>query len=97
MPAVLNYFGFPARGEATRVALAVGGNAFEDKRLTREEFEASSFKSLPVFQVYSNFTRFELIPRMLRQHTYIYMYVRRYYSRSLLIPSWQRLCLHTTE
>lgn len=92
MPAVLNYFGFPARGEATRVALAVGGNAFEDKRLTREEFEASSFKSLPVFQVYSNFTRILLIPRMLPQHTYIYIYVREtvlftFSSHSKLTPT----------
>ena len=51
MPAVLNYFGFPGRGEATRLALAVGGNAFEDKHLSREEFLASPFNNLPVFQV----------------------------------------------
>ncbi|CAN0537754.1 unnamed protein product, partial [Scytosiphon promiscuus] len=53
MPAVLNYFGLPGRGEATRVAFAVGGVDFEDKRLSFEEFGVSSFKSLPVFQVYT--------------------------------------------
>ncbi|CAN0341177.1 unnamed protein product, partial [Laminaria digitata] len=51
MPAVLNYFGIPARGEATRVALAVAGVDYEDKRMSFEEFGACEFKTLPVYQV----------------------------------------------
>ncbi|CAN0093857.1 unnamed protein product [Laminaria digitata] len=51
MPAVLNYFGIPARGEATRVALAVAGVDYEDKRMSFEEFGASEFKTVPVYQM----------------------------------------------
>nr|ABR09274.1 glutathione S-transferase 4 [Laminaria digitata] len=51
MPAVFNYFGIPARGEATRVALAVAGVDYEDKRMSFEEFGACEFKTLPVYQM----------------------------------------------
>ena len=51
MAPVFNYFGIPARGEATRVALAVAGVDFEDKRMSFEEFGTSEFKTLPVYQV----------------------------------------------
>lgn len=51
MSPVLNYFGIPARGEATRVALAVAGVDFEDKRMSFAEFGASEFKTVPVYQV----------------------------------------------
>ena len=51
MSAVLNYFGIPGRAEATRVALAIAGVDYEDKRLSFPEFGASSFKALPVYQV----------------------------------------------
>ena len=51
MPAVLNYFALPGRGEATRVALALAGVDYEDKRLSFPEFGACSFKALPVYQV----------------------------------------------
>nr|UZD11056.1 glutathione s-transferase 6 [Macrocystis pyrifera] len=51
MAPVFNYFGIPARGEATRVALAVAGVDFEDKRMSFEEFGASEFKTLPVYQM----------------------------------------------
>ena len=57
MPAVFNYFGIPARGEATRVALAVAGVDFEDKRMSFEEFGSSEFKTLPVYQVSSEVDR----------------------------------------
>ena len=51
MSPVLNYFGFPGRWEATRVALAVAGVSYEDKRLSPAEFGASSFMAVPVYQV----------------------------------------------
>eukprot|EP00904_Undaria_pinnatifida_P011733 jgi/Undpi1/7690/HiC_scaffold_23.g10163.m1 len=51
MSPVLNYFGIPARGEATRVALAVAGVDFEDKRMSFAEFGASEFKTVPVYQM----------------------------------------------
>ena len=51
MPAVLHYFGIPGRGEAIRGAIAVAGVDYEDKRMSFPEFGASSFKSLPVYQV----------------------------------------------
>ena len=51
MSPVLNYFGFPGRGEATRVALAVAGVSYEDKRLSPAEFAISSFMAVPVYQV----------------------------------------------
>ena len=60
MPAVFNYFGIPARGEATRVALAVAGVDFEDKRMSFEEFGSSEFKTLPVYQVSSEVDRSHL-------------------------------------
>ena len=57
MPAVFNYFGISARGEATRVALAVAGADFEDKRMSFEELGSSEFKTLPVYQVISEVDR----------------------------------------
>ena len=51
MAPVFNYLAIPARGEATRVALAVAGVDFEDKRMSFEEFGASEFKTCPVYQV----------------------------------------------
>ncbi|CAN0532880.1 unnamed protein product, partial [Laminaria digitata] len=60
MPAVLNYFGLPGRGEATRVALAIAGVDYEDKHLSFPEFGASSFKALPVYQVISKKKKQEL-------------------------------------
>nr|WEU39144.1 glutathione S-transferase [Saccharina japonica] len=51
MAPVFNYFGIPARGEATRVALSVAGVEFEDKRMSFEEFGASEFKTVPVYQM----------------------------------------------
>lgn len=59
MPAILNYFGFPGRGEATRVALTLAGVDFEDKRMSFEEFGVCSFKALPVYQVQES-TRWSL-------------------------------------
>ncbi|CAN0492427.1 unnamed protein product [Laminaria digitata] len=60
MPAVFNYFGIPARGEATRVALAVAGVDYEDKRMSFEEFGACEFKTLPVYQVRTEVDRFNV-------------------------------------
>lgn len=51
MPATLNYFDLPGRAEATRIAFAMGGVEFKDKRLSFEEFVASPFSHLPVLQV----------------------------------------------
>eukprot|EP00904_Undaria_pinnatifida_P011736 jgi/Undpi1/7693/HiC_scaffold_23.g10166.m1 len=51
MPAVLNYFGLPGRAEATRIALAMAGVDYEDRILSFEDFGASSFKALPVYQM----------------------------------------------
>ena len=48
---VLNYLVIPGRGEATRVALAVAGVDYEDKRMNFDEFAACEFKTVPVYQV----------------------------------------------
>nr|WEU39148.1 glutathione S-transferase [Saccharina japonica] len=51
MAPVFHYLAVPARGEATRVALAVAGVDFEDKRMSFEEFYASEFKTCPVYEM----------------------------------------------
>nr|UZD11051.1 glutathione s-transferase 1 [Macrocystis pyrifera] len=51
MAPVFHYLAIPARGEATRVALAVAGVDFEDKRMSFEEFGASKFKTCPVYEL----------------------------------------------
>ncbi|CAM9874750.1 unnamed protein product [Laminaria digitata] len=51
MPSVFHYFGIPARGEATRVALSVAGVDFEDRHMSFAELGASEFKTLPVYQL----------------------------------------------
>ena len=51
MSPVLHYFGIPARGEATRVALAVAGVDFVDKRMAFEDLPACRFKTVPVYEV----------------------------------------------
>lgn len=58
MPFTFNYFNIPGRGEATRIALALAGVEFYDKRISFAEFQASPFSALPVLQVglfYSSF------------------------------------------
>eukprot|EP00904_Undaria_pinnatifida_P011731 jgi/Undpi1/7689/HiC_scaffold_23.g10162.m1 len=51
MSPVLHYFGIPARGEATRVALAVAGVDFVDKRMAFEDLPACRFKTVPVYEM----------------------------------------------
>lgn len=51
MPTILHYLDIPGRGEPTRVALAVAGVYYEDRRLSFEEFGTSRFKHLPVLEV----------------------------------------------
>nr|WEU39152.1 glutathione S-transferase [Saccharina japonica] len=51
MVPVFNYFGVPARGEATRVALAVAGVEFVDKIIPYAELHASGFRAVPVYQL----------------------------------------------
>ena len=51
MSPVLHYFGIPARGEATRVALAMAGVDFVDKRMAFEDLPACRFKTVPVYEV----------------------------------------------
>eukprot|EP00903_Cladosiphon_okamuranus_P012825 g11985.t1 len=49
----LHYFGFPGRGEATRVALAYAGKDFEDHKMDFAEYGASKWagKGLPVLEM----------------------------------------------
>lgn len=53
----LTYFDLPGRAEATRIALAVGGVEFEDKRVSFEEYVAlrsqpnTKFPFLPILEV----------------------------------------------
>nr|WEU39147.1 glutathione S-transferase [Saccharina japonica] len=54
MAPVFHYLAIPARGEATRVALAVAGVDFEDKRMSFAEFGASEFKTCPVYELDGN-------------------------------------------
>lgn len=53
MSITLNYFGIPARGEATRVALAYAGKKFVDNRLGFPEYGASKWagQGLPVLEM----------------------------------------------
>eukprot|EP00904_Undaria_pinnatifida_P011730 jgi/Undpi1/7688/HiC_scaffold_23.g10161.m1 len=51
MSPVLHYFGIPARGEATRVALAMAGVDFVDKRMAFEDLPACRFKTVPVYEM----------------------------------------------
>lgn len=53
MSITFNYFGIPARGEATRVALAYAGKKFIDNRLGFPEYGASKWagKGLPVLEM----------------------------------------------
>ena len=51
MRPVFHYLDIPARGEATRVALAVAGVDFEDRRMSFAGLGASEFKAVPVYEV----------------------------------------------
>eukprot|EP00903_Cladosiphon_okamuranus_P012821 g11981.t1 len=50
---ILNYFEFPGRAEATRVALAYAGKEFEDRRMNFAEYRACKWagKGLPVLEM----------------------------------------------
>nr|ABR09271.1 glutathione S-transferase 1 [Laminaria digitata] len=67
---ILSYFDIPALGEPLRLALAMSGQAWEDKRVSKEEFMAIK-PSLPYNQLPTLEVGGTLIPQSLAQMRYI--------------------------